>query len=55
MIDTNNLISNEILKAILVICPTCKAKKELRIPTKIIYQAKQLTTVSIPSGFKYKF
>ncbi|MHA2037476.1 MAG: hypothetical protein ACW98X_13660 [Promethearchaeota archaeon] len=31
-------------------CPTCKSKKELKIPSKIINQAKQLTTVSIPSG-----
>jgi hypothetical protein len=32
------------------VCPTCKSKKELKIPSKIINQAKQLTTVSIPSG-----
>ena len=37
-------------KNIIVICPTCGTKKELKIPSKIINQAKQLTTVSIPSG-----
>ncbi len=38
------------MESIHVVCPTCKGKKDLKIPTKIINQAKQLTTVSIPSG-----
>ncbi|MFX0039210.1 MAG: hypothetical protein ACFFCY_06300 [Promethearchaeota archaeon] len=50
MIDTDELFSKEEQQEILVICPTCKAKKELKIPTRIINQAKHLTTVSIPSG-----
>ena len=50
MIDTNNFTEKETYQDILLICPTCKAKKDLKIPTKIINQAKQLTTVSIPSG-----
>jgi len=50
MIDTNELSLKEEQKEITVVCPTCKAKKELRIPTKIINQAKSLTTISIPSG-----
>ncbi|MFX1418894.1 MAG: hypothetical protein ACFE9N_08250 [Promethearchaeota archaeon] len=50
MINSENLSSNEIQHEILVVCPTCKVKKELRIPVKIIDQAKHLTTVSIPSG-----
>ncbi|MFX1467314.1 MAG: hypothetical protein ACFFB8_01520 [Promethearchaeota archaeon] len=50
MIESNNLISEETYQEIQVVCPTCKSKKALRIPTKIINHAKQLTTVSIPSG-----
>lgn len=50
MIGSYELYSKEEHQEILVVCPTCKAKKELRIPIKIINQAKHLTTVSIPSG-----
>ncbi|UCC20932.1 MAG: hypothetical protein JSV62_06530 [Promethearchaeota archaeon] len=50
MIDTEELIIKEEQQEILVVCPTCKAKKELNIPVKIINQAKHLTTISIPSG-----
>ncbi|MFX1501882.1 MAG: hypothetical protein ACFFDH_13035 [Promethearchaeota archaeon] len=50
MIGTKDLPTVEDYQDIIVICPTCKTKKELKIPTKIINQAKQLTTVSIPSG-----
>jgi hypothetical protein len=50
MIETHDLLEKEIYQEILIVCPTCKTKKELRIPTKVINQAKQLTTVSIPSG-----
>jgi hypothetical protein len=50
MIDIKDLSEKELYKGILAICPTCKSKKELKIPTKIINQSKQLTTVSIPSG-----
>jgi len=49
MIETNE-INNEMYENIHVVCPTCKATKDLKIPTKIINKAKQLTTVSIPSG-----
>ena len=50
MIDANNENSQEDFANIHVVCPTCKATKDLKIPSKIINQAKQLTTVSIPSG-----
>ena len=50
MIEIEDLTVKEDYQNILVICPTCKTKKDLKIPTKIINQAKQLTTVSIPSG-----
>jgi hypothetical protein len=50
MIDANNANSAENFENIHVVCPTCKAKKDLKIPSKIVNQAKQLTTVSIPSG-----
>lgn len=33
-----------------VICPICKSDKELDFPNSIINQAKQLTTVSVPTG-----
>ena len=50
MIDANNTNSEGDFANIHVVCPTCKATKDLKIPSKIINQAKQLTTVSIPSG-----
>jgi len=50
MIESKDLTMKEDYQDIIVICPTCKTKKDLKIPTKIINQAKQLTTVSIPSG-----
>ena len=50
MIETDELTSEDTYQEIQVVCPSCKMKKALRIPTKIINQAKQLTTVSIPSG-----
>ena len=50
MIETDELTSEDTYQEIQVICPTCKTKKALRIPSKIINHAKQLTTVSIPSG-----
>ena len=37
-------------KEVVIICPDCKEKKKLSIPTKIINQSKQLTTVSIPQN-----
>lgn len=50
MIETDDLEVKEDYQDILIVCPTCKSKKELKIPIKIINQAKQLTTVSIPAG-----
>lgn len=50
MIETEDLTVREDYQGIVVVCPTCNTKKDLKIPTKIINQAKQLTTVSIPSG-----
>jgi hypothetical protein len=50
MIESVELSSIEEHQKIQVICPTCKAKKDLRVPTKIINQAKHLTTISIPSS-----
>ncbi len=50
MLDTNDAREKELYRDILAVCPTCKSRKELKIPTKIINQSKQLTTVSIPSG-----
>ena len=50
MIDSEEVKSEQEEQSIIVICPTCSIKKELKIPSKIINQAKQLTTVSIPSG-----
>ncbi len=50
MIDTEEVNSKEEEQEINIVCPTCGSKKALKIPIKIINQAKQLTTVSIPSG-----
>jgi hypothetical protein len=50
MIEADEITEQESYQGITIVCPTCKEKRELRIPTKIINQAKQLTTISIPSG-----
>ncbi|MFX1480544.1 MAG: hypothetical protein ACFFCI_20840 [Promethearchaeota archaeon] len=50
MTESKNFRKSELLHDIRVICPTCEASKALKIPTQIINQSKQLTTVSIPSG-----
>lgn len=50
MSKTKNTEEKELFEDIRVVCPTCKKRKELKIPSKIINQSKQLTTVSIPSG-----
>ncbi|MFX1302096.1 MAG: hypothetical protein ACFFBV_09065 [Promethearchaeota archaeon] len=50
MINTKDLPVEETYQDITVICPSCKTRKALKIPVKIINQAKQLTTVSVPSG-----
>ena len=39
----------ELFKNILLICPKCKIKKNLNIPSKIINQSKHITTISIPT------
>jgi hypothetical protein len=50
MINTDETSEKETYQDILVVCPTCKAKKELNIPSKIINHAQHLTTISIPLG-----
>jgi hypothetical protein len=50
MLKSKNTEEKELFETIRVVCPTCKERKELKIPGKIINQSKQLTTVSIPSG-----
>ena len=50
MLKTKNTEEKEFFEDIRVVCPTCNKRKELKIPSKIINQSKQLTTVSIPSG-----
>ena len=50
MTEADATNSKDSMENIHVVCPNCKEKKDLKIPTKIINQAKQLTTVSIPSG-----
>ena len=44
---TNNG-QEELFETILIVCPKCKTQRKLKVPTKIINQSKQLTTVSIP-------
>ena len=50
MIESNGTSEEGLYESIIVVCPTCKSKKDLKIPTQIINQSKQLTTVSIPTG-----
>jgi len=44
-----NHSDEDLLEDILIVCPKCKTNKVLKIPRKVINQAKQLTTISIPS------
>jgi len=37
-------------KFVLVECPKCRSRENLKIPNQIINQSKQLTTASVPSG-----
>ena len=48
--DRSKIQVNNVVEEIQIICPICKTSKKLNIPIKVIDQAKQLTTVSIPSG-----
>lgn len=54
MIDTDETTEKETYQDVLVVCPTCKNKKELNIPSKVINQAQHLTTISIPLGIVCK-
>lgn len=38
----------ELFETILIVCPKCRTQRNLKVPTKVINQSKQLTTVSIP-------
>lgn len=48
MIQENVENYEDYIKNVLIQCPSCQAKKLIKIPIKIINQSKQLTTVSIP-------
>ncbi|TFG25178.1 MAG: hypothetical protein EU529_01975 [Promethearchaeota archaeon] len=50
MIDANKAAPQVEFKEVRIVCPQCNKRNELTIPSKIINQSKQLTTVSIPSG-----
>ncbi|MHA1376218.1 MAG: hypothetical protein ACTSR7_18220 [Promethearchaeota archaeon] len=44
----NNRINSDNLTKIHVICPHCKKSKFIKIPTNIIIESKNVTTISIP-------
>ncbi len=54
MINELNIDFENHMIDIVVQCPICKGKKKLEIPSQIINQSNQLSTVSIPSGFVCK-
>ncbi len=41
--------SDEFYNLVLIECPKCRSRENLKIPKQIINQSKKLTTVSIPS------
>ena len=45
--ESKNQTNNKLVR---VICPICKADKEINIPIEIIKQTPALTTISIPNG-----
>jgi len=44
------MTANHTERNIRVICPICKSNKELDFPNSVINKAKQLTTISVPTG-----
>ena len=54
MINELNVAFENHMIDIVVQCPICKGKKKLEIPSQIINQSNQLSTVSIPSGLVCK-
>ncbi len=54
MINELNIDFENHMIDIVVQCPICKGKKNLEIPSQIINQSNQLSTVSIPSGLVCK-
>ena len=51
MISSKIIEYNELTKEINITCPQCNTINKVNIPEKIIEKTKQLTTVSIPSGY----
>ncbi len=49
-VSSEKISEVELFETIVIECPKCHKQKKLKIPTKIINQSKQLTTVSIPTG-----
>ena len=43
-------LTDEIFKDVQIICPKCEARKDLKIPVKIVSQTQNLTTIGIPQG-----
>ena len=40
----------ELLKNVLIRCPECQTQKYLKVPSKILEQSENVTTISIPTG-----
>ncbi|MFX1395031.1 MAG: hypothetical protein ACFFAH_15870, partial [Promethearchaeota archaeon] len=50
IIAKSSMTSEDFYKFVLVECPKCRSRENLKIPKQIINQSKQLTTVSVPSN-----
>ena len=50
-ITEEKVSQKELFEKVLIICPKCKTKKKLKVPSKIINQSEGVITISIPAGF----
>ena len=49
-ISEEEINQKELFENVLIICPECSKRKKLKVPTKVINQSKNVTTIGIPSG-----
>ena len=49
-ISEEEITKKELFENILIICPECREQKKLEVPSKVINQSGNVTTIGIPSG-----
>ena len=49
-ISEEEITQKELFENVLIRCPECSKQKKLKVPTKVLSQSENLTTIGIPSG-----